>query len=245
MFKRRTILGIVSCVAIMVLAWSGLMARGSATTVNDPQNDVGGGKIVADIGSEHYNVTCGNPPAAPSLDIKAITWFNNTVNYTIVIEFWNPIDIVKLTDGDIWGGIEFSVNGSAIEDNQLVAAFTGAVATWTVYERITYGNVANCAINASTTITWTFAKTFLDIIPGVQNINQWVVRAYVMYVSIETSDVAWDEYNYSTYPETHGITCVTGGPSIPGYDLMLVGLVMVVSSMVAARILLNRVRKSC
>ncbi|NMC08300.1 MAG: hypothetical protein GYA24_24045, partial [Candidatus Lokiarchaeota archaeon] len=117
------------------------MSQGTAAAVNDPSGDVEGGKIIAATGAEHYNVTCGNRPEASFLDIKSITWTSDAVNYTIVMEYWNAIDIGKIIAGKVWGGMYFSVNGSSIDDYQLGIGFTGPVSSWYAYETVTFASL--------------------------------------------------------------------------------------------------------
>nr|MDO8110954.1 hypothetical protein [Candidatus Sigynarchaeota archaeon] len=203
--------------------------------MDDAQNDVQGGTIVADTGAEHYNVTCGNTTNAQYLDIKSITWTNDSVNYTITMAFWNPLDMARIISGNIWGGIDFSVNGSSIDAYQLGTGFTGDVFTWYIYIHGAGVSVPNCAVNSSSAITWTFSKsTLTSNVLNVQDVGQWSTRAYIHCVLIEESFTAWDEINYPTYPETHGITCVSATPGVDGFVPVLVGLAIVVASLAVA-----------
>jgi hypothetical protein len=184
-----------------------------------------------------------NPPAAPFLDIKSITWTDNGVNYTIILDFWNGIDIGKIIAGTVWGTVIFSVNGSTIDDYQLGIGFTGAVSSWYAYETVNYVNLVSIASYTTSAISWTFPMSLLDGVSGKVTLDQWVVRAHAMYVSEAAGDAAWDVYNYPNFPGSHGITCVTVPAVIPGFDSTIVGLVALVSVVVVGRAVTNRGRK--
>jgi hypothetical protein len=239
--QRKTTMLILS-IATLLLTIPFLSTRVTAAYADDDHDDVTGGSYVSKVGAEGYDVTCGDLPALTYLDIVTLIWYNTSVNYTMSIYFGGIIDMAKINAGEIWGGMQFSVNGSDIANYQIEVFFMDVVANWGVHVGMTgfYGIGAN----GSTFVTWSFAKSLLSTIPNLNtNLSQWTARAYVMWRSENTMQIAWDEYNYDTYAGVEmSITCVNPPPSVSGYEMMIVGLALIVSGIVMARIVAKRSR---
>nr|MDO8087099.1 hypothetical protein [Candidatus Sigynarchaeum springense]MDO8116212.1 hypothetical protein [Candidatus Sigynarchaeota archaeon] len=198
---------------------------------------------MANLGAERYNVSCGSYSTAPFIDMTSITWVDDGTNYTITITFLAAIDLQKILDDDVWGGVQFSMNGSSVDNPQLVVNFEGAVGDWTaiVTDPLHYQYMTGVGSHGTNTITWSIPKSTLSFLPGLLPVGEWTARAFVEYCSVANLVIAWDVYNYPDFPSIHGITCVTVTQGIAGFDAIIMGLVsLAIFCFVAKRIVLAK-----
>jgi hypothetical protein len=218
----------------------------NAASTNDPQNDIIGGKVIGtNPGHEGYTLLCETSPSVPFIDIKTITWDNDGDNYWIIVEFWNPIDFMKMAHGDIYGEFQFLANGTVFEsddvDAQIYAAFEGHedVMWWNGSINIRdVASYSDCVINTSTTIKWTWPKT--PDIPDVVDKSQWDVRGFVIYdyrinegLQTEEHFIYWDVYNFNDFALYWGNVCTF--PEVPGFDVFIIGLCSVPAIFIIGR----------
>nr|MDO8110359.1 hypothetical protein [Candidatus Sigynarchaeota archaeon] len=220
MIAPITLIILLSAIAFIQIAGSA-----SAVTLDDPQNDVKGGPYVSGV-QESINVTCGNLSTLPFIDIKSISWNEDTTDYNVTIEMWGAIDTAKILSDEVQVKIEFDVNGSTIELSQFfVTLGLSPMPPITWNGSLWWNNgssaVNNCVKNASTSLTWIFGKSSISSIPGILPMAQWSIRAYTIY-HVEGQMFAWDVYNYTTFETDWGIVCVTAGPGISSFPVPII-----------------------
>nr|MDO8110819.1 hypothetical protein [Candidatus Sigynarchaeota archaeon] len=225
---------ILAILSLVLLAFIPRQGTCQGVILDDPQNDVVGGvENSYDSQNEIAYITCGNPPSAPSIDIKRLTWEDHEPDWVIRIEFWDAIDEGNLSSGAVFIEVQISTNGSAIEQYQIAAFTDSSGANWNGSMFVEDGSMFNCARNVSATeIEWTFPKSLVSQnVVGELTFDNWISRCYAIYYDNITGvfHYAWDVMNFTTFTTYWGLVCGTPNTGINGFEMTALGFASVVA----------------
>jgi len=203
-----------------------------AASVNDPQDDLIG--IHTWEEDEEQDVDCDYIPTEYYyVDIKSIEWLEVGDNYTVTITFWGTPDQAKIESGDVAVLLMFLINGSAfpedLESESPDAHFYLAGSSGSVQANNTYEYDVMTYVGDG--IVWNFNKSIAPVAPVA--LESWDVIAMASYSyeqtvgTVEHSYIMLDHYNF-LYMET-ALKAICAILDIPGYSLIIVGVVAVVT----------------
>ena len=223
---------------IVLLALGSLMLPARASSISDPQNDLIGLASWTEDGEAKFD--CDWAPAAGSMiDIEKIEWLDAGLNYTVNVTFYGTPNATKLETSETVVYIFFLINGTAFPDD---------LETETPVAHLTISSLANGTIISSNnsmvfqamtvgahSLFWTFPKDIDPTIPVA--LENWDLVAYAGWgYSVYDSDTGitfqytvLDHYNYDYLEETLLAICALLDLNIPGYSLIVVGVVATIT----------------
>nr|MDO8109261.1 hypothetical protein [Candidatus Sigynarchaeota archaeon] len=234
MSKKKWIYLIGITVAFLTLLASTLSQNSCTAAIGtDSRDDVQGGTIVSEE-NESYNVTCGASSSASFIDIKSITWDNDSTYFYVQATLWNPTDFTEYNSGDADIVVNFTILGSDvvlyhIECITLMdSGFNGTMYLSNETQSITGCGLCLVLTN-STTLTWKTLATFVssNIPEALDTKDSWNMSAYSLFQT--TNTMAWDVVNFTGFESYYGIHCVPGN-FVTGYDLVLLLCVAALST---------------
>lgn len=207
--------------------------------INDAQNDVIGYHTYIDDGPK---IDCTwTHDLNTSLDIKSIYWyeFNDGVDkYNVSMEFYGVLNETYIIDENVTVNIFFLVNGTEYAQDLefdymndelpyyhlMLSSLATGIANGTGIPEIGVMSISG------NNITWTFAQTVVATAP-LETLNNWNTVAMVVYSSDNGSDtwIAIDHYGLDYMMDTLLALCGIIEIDIPGYSLIAVGAISVVT----------------
>jgi hypothetical protein len=232
MMKKRFLL-LIPIIAFLTMGL--FMIPVKAETVNDAQDDVFGMRTWTEDGNP--KVDCSWLPTNYSMiDIQAITWVDAGSNFTVSMTFYGEPNATLLEQANVSIVIMFLINGTTYPEdlatdspdyNLLVTSeYNGTV----VGDALPVNNIMNLSGNS---LIWSFPKTVTSLTPVT--LDLWDLLAVANYGYTENiSDVIYtysvfDHYNYTYLEDTYSLLCGILELEIPGYSLIAVGVVSVIT----------------
>ena len=232
--KKRLYL-LIPIVALLALGL--FMIPAKAATINDGQNDVIGIKSWEE--GEELNLDCDWVPTdASMIDIQAITWVDAGPNYTITMTFYGNPNATLIADGDVSVSIMFLINGSTYPDDLETETPEAHLTLSSISGGVVIGNSTSIPIYdvmmvSGNSLIWSFVKTIEPVTPVA--LDSWDLLALVYYSYTEVVDeitysyIAIDHYNFGYIAENLQAVCALLNLDIPGYSLIAVGIVAVIT----------------
>ncbi len=233
--KKRTFL-LVPIAILLLFGLFALPVKGASVT--DPEGDLIGVHQWTD-GEGNPKIDCDWDPSSivnvSSIDIKSIEWMESGggVNYTVTMTFFGLPNATLISMGRIAASIFFIVNGSTFPDELDSETPDAALTIISSGGGTVLGNETTIPETGVMTVSgdsiyWEFNKSLAF---NPVSLDNWDVLAAVMYqysVDVNTY-TALDHYNFDYLEDVLTLVCSLINLQIPGYSLIAVGVVAVIT----------------
>jgi hypothetical protein len=210
----------------------------NAAIINDPQNDVIGLATWTEDGDPKFDCDW-LPTVTSSIDIESIEWTESGDNFTVNISFYGILNETLVNMSTIVVYIFILINGSTFPED---------LETETPTAHFSLSSLANGTVTSSNntvvseameygekSLNWTFSKHIDPAIPVA--LENWDVAAYASWswsfysedTGITTQYLLLDHYNFEYITQTILSICTLLDLKIPGYSLIVVGAVSILT----------------
>jgi hypothetical protein len=205
-----------------------------ATTINDPQDDIIGIRTWEENGESKFDCEWV-PPDASMIDIQTISWIESGPNYTITMTFYGTPSDGLLQDGTVMVNLFFLINGSTFADDINTETPEAHLTISAADDGTVIGNETTIQTGimslSAHSLIWSFPLTIAPVTPVA--LDNWDLMAFSMNGYDETIEnitynyAALDHYNFDYLEDT--LTAICTLLNIPGYSLIAVGVVAVIT----------------
>ena len=223
-------------IPVVVLLASGLfIIPVKAESVNDPENDVFGSRSWTEVGTPKIDCTW-LPVDYSMIDIENITWIDGGTYYNVTMTFYGTPNATLIEEDSVNVLIWFLIDGTSYPDDYETTMPEGNLTISSAINGTVWGDllpVNNTMLVSGNSLIWSFDKAITSLTPV--SLDQWDLLALANYgYTANISNIIYtysvfDHYNYDFLEVTYGLLCGILELDIPGYSLIAIGAVSIIT----------------